>query len=200
MDIREELFKRRIVGLREITRSSIESIRADLLRLSLASREEIWLAIDSDGGNCIHALFLCDFIEQIAAPVTGLVVGRCYSMATVIFQACQKRIALPNARLFLHYVSVEPKISLSRSDEEIRAYIDRQIVEGRGAQARCEKLVAKRAGKSGAEVQRLMREGDILDVYLSAQEALGFGLIDEISEISQGSTKLIQSWVAREAE
>jgi ATP-dependent Clp protease protease subunit len=90
MDVLEKLQERRTVTLNDnINQEQAANLGHRLLELALESDEEIRLLIDSDGGNVQPALSICDVIASIKAPVIGIVIGRCFSMAVVILQAPQ---------------------------------------------------------------------------------------------------------------
>jgi ATP-dependent Clp protease protease subunit len=95
MDVLRELQGRRTLMLPcRIDEKIATDLRYRLLELSLESDEEIRLVIDSDGGYSEPSLSITDMIASITAPVIGIVIGKCYSMAVVILQACRKRLAL----------------------------------------------------------------------------------------------------------
>ena len=183
MDVQEKLNERRIITLsNDINREQSDKIRKKLLEFEIESDKEIYLLIDSNGGDTQSAFSICDLISCLKAPVTGIVVGRCSSAAVTILQSCKKRHALKHTFFFLHFVSVSFNFSIHLSDEEIKAIFERRRYEGKDQQAKSEQLVAARTGKSVDDIRKLMREGDVLDARLSAEEAIAYGLIDEIIE------------------
>jgi len=183
MDIQEKLHERRTVSLsNDINREQADKIRKKLLEFEIESDKEIYLLIDSTGGETQAAFSICDLISCLKAPVTGIVLGRCSSAAVTILQSCNKRCALKHTFFFLHFISVSFNFSAHLSDEEIEALFERRRYEGKDQQAKSEQLIATRTGKTVEEIRKLMLDGDVLDARLSAGEAMIYGLIDEIIE------------------
>ena len=149
-------------------------------------KKEIRLLIDSDGGHTRPALYVYDVIASLEAPVTGIVVGKCHSMATVILQACAKRLALEHAMFLPHFVSTTFVFSHRFSKKQIQKLFDRRYLESETIQQECERILAERSGKSLTEIRKLMRDGDDFGAQLSASEARRIGLIDEIVRDPKG--------------
>jgi ATP-dependent Clp protease protease subunit len=181
--ILERLYGRRIVLLgSDIKQGVADEVRAKLLEMALESKEEIRLLIDSNGGYSESSLSICDTIACLEAPVTGIVIGKCYSMAVTVLQCCKKRLSLPNATFLLHYISSHFDISYHLPEVDFRAILERRIEEGRANQLKNERIIANRTGLSIEVVRKLMRDGDVLDSHLSAGEAKMYGLIEQIVE------------------
>ena len=187
MNVLEELQGRRTVTLTSgINEKQAGDLRHRLLELDLASGQEILLLIDSDGGYAHPAFSVYDMISSLRSPVTGIVVGQCYSMATVILQACGKRMALENATFFLHFINSELEFSHRLPKKKIRALFERRYREGRDSQRKAERVIAARAGRPAKEIRKLMRAGDELQARFCADEAKKIGLIDGIIENPRG--------------
>lgn len=188
MDILKELTDRRTLALTDdIDQEQAIHLRHGLLKLELeSSDQEIRLLIDSDGGHVRPALYIRDVIASLMAPVTGIVVGRCHSMATVILQACAKRLALEHAMFLPHFVSTDFIFSHRFSKKQIQKLFERRYLESKAAQRESERLLAARSGRSLKEIRRLMRDGDDFGAQLSAYEARRIGLIDEIIRDPKG--------------
>ena len=183
MDIEDKLQERRILTLGDnINRHQADSLREKLMQLELESDKKIFLLIDSNGGDAAPGFAIYDLITCLRAPVIGIVVGRCSSMAVTILQACEKRIALKHASFFLHCISVTFSFSYHLSDEEIGVLFERRRFEGRESQMKSEEVLASRAGRSVEDIWKLMRDGDVLDARIGSDEAKANGLIDEITE------------------
>jgi ATP-dependent Clp endopeptidase proteolytic subunit ClpP len=187
MDIQEKLHERRIVALSDnINSEQADKLRRKLLEFELESDREILLIIDSDGGGTASALSICDAISCLRAPITGIVVGECSSMAVVVLQMCAKRKALKYARFLLHFLSTNFSFSNHLSDEDIEKLYRRRLVEGRNGQIYSEQVIAGRTGKPVEEIRELMLDGDTLDARLNAEEAKKLNLIDEIIDDPKG--------------
>ena len=181
VEILDQLQKKRIVVLGDgIDQRVVDDLRRRMLKLALDSDGVIRLLIDSDGGNVRPSYNLCDFIQGLSVPVAGIVVGTCMSMAVPILQACGIRHALPGSSFYLHYISIDYRFGLYRSDDEARALFERRLKEAREYQVFLENTIARRSKRSLEEIRRVMRDGDVLDTRMSPQEAKEFGLIDSI--------------------
>lgn len=158
------------------------SVIADaLMVLNDVSEEPIWLVINSPGGNVDQGLVLYDAIKTSSAPVH--VLGRnCYSMAAIIFSAGERghRYAFPNSSFMLHLPfgraegdAKEIAIKSKEMDKLKNKIIDELVDNGI-------KLTKK----------KLLQEID-REKWLSAEEAIRYGLVDKIVE--KGTLKFSKS-------
>jgi ATP-dependent protease ClpP protease subunit len=191
MDVLEKLQERRTVTLNDnINQEQAANLGHRLLELALESDEEIRLLIDSDGGNVQPALSICDVIASIKAPVIGIVIGRCFSMAVVILQACKKRMAAEHATFFLHHASSTFTFSQDLSEKEVRTLFNRCYLESKNSQAASEQVITSRTGRSAKDIQKMMHDGDALSARLNVEEAKAAGLIDGIIDNPLFSAKI----------
>jgi len=108
IEVEQTLLKNRVIFLT----GSIESKMAvklceRMVCLDLLNPgEPIILMITSPGGKVNAGLSIVDTIGFIRSPVVAVCAGQCSSMATVILAACDVRLALPNARIMVHSLSV----------------------------------------------------------------------------------------------
>lgn len=175
------LMKRRMILLGgSVSDEVVNRIRAIMLELNSRSNKQITLLIDSGGGSVDPGLWLYDFFGLMRAPVTGLVNGKCYSMAAVILQGCKRRFATPNSEFLIHQTKVGINdLSVGKSAEStIRNWFENAQISGR----RTSEILAQRMGSSVEAVDALKLRGTEERRFLSAQEALGLHLIDEIVE------------------
>lgn len=87
MNVLEELQDRRTVTLtNSINEAQAADLRHRLMELGFASDNEIRLLIDSNGGATQCSLSICDMISCLQAPVTGIVVGQCFSTQSRSFR------------------------------------------------------------------------------------------------------------------
>jgi ATP-dependent protease ClpP protease subunit len=176
------LQKDRVVYLGNgINHNMLDGIRIRMEELAERSREDIALIINSDGGDipCTHRF--CDQMKlMVDVPITGVVVGICWSAAVSILQTCSYRYAFPHADFFLHYSSDSFRYSLGLSEADIRGKFERALVEAKYHQAISEEIIAGRTDKTVEQVRNAMRDGDILAKHFSSREADEFGLIDRI--------------------
>ena len=150
---------------------------AQLLYLEAQSIEKpINLYINSPGGVVTAGLAIYDTMQYIKPPVATLCVGQACSMGSLILAAGEPgmRRALPNARVMIHQPS--GGISGQATDIEIHA---REIVALR---ERLVQLYARHCGKPASVIAEPFER----DHFLSPQQALEFGLIDEVVAARQG--------------
>lgn len=135
---------------------------------------KLHVILNSVGGDVYAGLLIYNTILEVATWGVSTVVearGLAASMGTIILQAGQKRIAPVSTRILIHEVAEMPADNFGVTkweDEagELRAVND-MLVD----------ILARRTGKKKATINKLISRKD---VWYSAQEALKFGLIDEV--------------------
>lgn len=141
-----------------------------LLALSAISTDPILLVISSPGGHVESGDMIHDMIAFVKAPVNILATGWAASAGALIYTAVPKerRYALPNTRFLLH----EPRggVGGMASDVEIQA---REIIRMR------ERLNRIFAEATGQTYEKIVEDTD-RDYWMSAQEALDYGLVGKI--------------------
>ena len=173
-DIFSRLLKDRIIFLSEdVNSASASLVVAQLLFLESEDPDkEISLYINSPGGSITDGLAIVDTINYIKCPVSTICVGMAASMGAVLLVsgAKGKRFATPNAEILIH----QPLISggLSGQATEIKIHAD-HLVKSR---ERLNKLLSERTGQSLETIERDTER----DNYMTAEEALEYGLIDGI--------------------
>ncbi len=171
-DIYSLLLKERIIMLfTPITDQFANIIIAQLLYLEREDPDkDISIYIQSPGGIINSGLAIYDTMQLIRAPVSTICVGMTASMATVLLCAGAKgkRYALPNATIHMHQAhgGVQGQVS----DIQIAA---REIL--REQEIICDILV-KHTGQSP---EKITHDTD-RDFYLNAQQAVEYGIIDEV--------------------
>jgi len=130
----------------------------------------LYMYVNSPGGSVIAGLALYDTIQHIASPVITANIGMAASMASFILGAGErgKRVALPNSRVMIH----QPMGGSEGQAEDIRVEAE-QILKIKGT------LVTMYAQMTGQTREQIMKDLD-RDNYMSAQQALDYGLIDKI--------------------
>ena len=173
-DIFSRLLKDRIIFLSEYVNSASDSlVVAQLLFLeSEDPAKEISLYINSPGGSITDGMAIVDTINYIKCPVSTICVGMAASMGAVLLAsgAKGKRFATPNAEILIH----QPLISggLSGQTTEIKIHADHMVK----TREKLNKLLSERTGKNLETIERDTER----DNYMTAQEALEYGLIDGI--------------------
>jgi ATP-dependent Clp protease protease subunit len=132
---------------------------------------DIEIYINSPGGSFTALTAIYDTMRYIKPDVRTVCLGQAASAAAVILAAGTKgkRLALPNSRILIHQPATEGGYGQS-SDIEIQA---REILRIRSLM---EDMLATDTGKSISEVSHDIER----DKYLTAEQALEYGIIDEI--------------------
>ena len=171
-DIYSRLLKERIIFLSgEVTDDSASLIVAQLLFLeSEDPSKDIQFYIDSPGGSVSAGLAIFDTMNYIKCDVATTCIGMAASMGAFLLAAGEKgkRYALPNAEVMIH----QPLGGARGQATEIQIAAE-HILKTR---ERLNRILAERTGKSVEEIAAATER----DNFLSAQEALEFGLIDSI--------------------
>jgi ATP-dependent Clp protease protease subunit len=175
-DIYSRLMKDRIVMLNGVVEdNSANLIVAQLLFLESQNPEKsIKFFINSPGGVITAGMSIYDTMQFIKAPVQTYVLGQACSMGSFLAQAGEpgKRFLLPNARHMIHQPSGGARGMASDIEISYREimYWKKQLTE----------LYVKHntAGKTFEDFERDMDR----DTFMSAQEAIDYGLADSIVE------------------
>lgn len=172
IDIEDRLFRERIIFLtEEVSDGLANAIVAYLLYLdSEDSGKPIYLYINSPGGSVTAGMAMYDTMQTIKSEVVTICVGLAASMGAFLLAAGTrgKRMALPHARIMIHQPLGGARGQAS--DIEIEA---KEILRMR---ASLNDLLAQHTGKS---IEQIQKDTD-RDYFLSAQEALQYGLIDKV--------------------
>ncbi|MBR6813580.1 MAG: ATP-dependent Clp endopeptidase proteolytic subunit ClpP [Tidjanibacter sp.] len=172
MDIFSRLMMERIIFLGTPIDDDVANIiQAQLLYLESNDPEsEVQIYINSPGGSVSAGLGIYDTMQLIAPRVSTLCTGMAASMAAVLLAAGEsgRRMALPHSRVMIH----QPMggVQGQASDIEITA---REILRLK------KELYQILAHHTGASIKKITQDAD-RDYWLSADEALKYGLIDEI--------------------
>jgi ATP-dependent Clp protease protease subunit len=173
-DIYSRLLKDRIVFLGTEVHDDIANvIVAQLLFLESEDPEkDIHLYINSPGGSVTAGLAIYDTMRYIKSPVSTICIGLAASMAAVLLAggAAGKRIALPNAEVLIHQPMGGARGQAS--DIEIHA---RNILRTR------DQINRILAAHTGQKVEKVAADTD-RDNFMTASEALAYGLIDKVLE------------------
>ncbi len=174
-DIFSRLLKDRIIFLAEdVNSASASLVVAQLLFLESEDPDkEISLYINSPGGSITDGMAIVDTINYIKCPVSTICVGLAASMGAVLLAsgAKGKRFATPNAEILIH----QPLIGgggLSGQATEIKIHADHMI----RTREKLNRLLSERTGQT---METIMKDTE-RDNYMTAEEALKYGLIDGI--------------------
>ena len=171
-DIYSRLLKERIIFLVGPIDDGIASlVCAQLLFLEAENpKKDISMYINSPGGVVTSGLSIYDTMEYIKPDVSTVCIGQAASMGSLLLTAGakNKRYCLPNARIMTHQPS--GGFQGQASDIEIHA---KEIINLR---SRLNQIYVTHSGKKIADIEALMDR----DTFLSPEEALQKGLIDEV--------------------
>ncbi len=169
-----KLFEDRIIFLgTTITDDVANAVMAQLLCLqSMDAERQISIYINSPGGSFTALTAIYDTMRYIKPDIQTVCLGQAASAAAVILAAGTKgkRLALPNSRILIHQPAIAEGSYGQSSDLEIQA---REILRIRSSM---EEMIAEHTGQSVEQVSRDVER----DKYLIAQEAVEYGLIDDI--------------------
>ena len=174
-DIFSRLLKDRIIFLgEEVNQTTASLVVAQLLFLESEDPDkDIYLYINSPGGSITAGMAIYDTINYIKCPVSTICIGMAASMGAVLLTSGTKgkRFATPNAEIMIH----QPLIGgggLLGQTTEIKIHAD-HMVKTR------EKLNQILSEKTGQPLEVINRDTE-RDNYMTAEEALKYGLIDGI--------------------
>lgn len=174
-DIFSRLLSDRIIFLgEEVSDTTASSVIAQMLFLeSQDSNKDIQLYINSPGGSVAAGFAIYDTMQYIKCDVSTICIGLAASFAAFLLAGGTKgkRIALPNAEIMIH----QPLISGNGIKGPAT---DIQIVSGQmqKTKQRLNRILAENTGRT---VEKICADTE-RDNYMSAKEALAYGLIDKI--------------------
>lgn len=176
-DIFSRLLKDRIIFMSEdVNSASASLVVAQLLFLESEDPDkDIFLYINSPGGSVTDGLGIIDTMNYIKCPVTTICVGMAASMGALLLTSGTKgkRFATPNSEILIH----QPLISgggISGQTTEIKIHADQMIK----TRERINKIISQTTGKPIEQVEKDTER----DHYMTAEEALEYGLIDGIMD------------------
>ena len=173
-DIYSRLLKDRIVMLHDDVNELTSSLLvAQLLFLEAEdSEKEIIFYVNSPGGIVTAGMAILDTMEFVKCDIRTIVMGQACSMGSLLAQAgtAGKRMILPNARHMIH----QPSGGMSGQATDMEIHVQEIL--------KMKKVLTQiyvdhnSKGKTFEEFSAAMER----DNFMSAQEALDFGLVDEI--------------------
>ena len=174
-DILSRLLKDRIIYLGEDVNPTTSSlIVAQMLFLESEDPDkEIYFYINSPGGSITDGMAIVDTMNYIKCPVETVCVGLAASMGAVLLTAGEKgkRFAMPNSEIMIH----QPLIGgggLQGQATEIKIHADHLV----RTREKLNKFLSERTGKPLDVIEKDTER----DNYMTAEEALEYGLIDGI--------------------
>ncbi len=174
-DIFSRLLKDRIIFLGEDVNATTASlVVAQLLFLESEDPDkEISLYINSPGGSVTDGLAIVDTMNYIKCPVSTTCIGLAASFGAVLLANGEKgkRFATPNAEILIHQPLIGGQ-GISGQTTDIKIHADQMLK----TRERLNKILSDRTGQP---LEKIMEDTE-RDHYMTAEEALEYGLIDEI--------------------
>ncbi|HJH66898.1 MAG TPA: ATP-dependent Clp endopeptidase proteolytic subunit ClpP [Clostridiales bacterium] len=171
-DIYSRLLKDRIIFLGgEINDDVANTVVAQMLFLEMEDPDaDICLYINSPGGSVTAGMAIYDTMQYIKPQVRTVCIGMAASMGAFLLMAGQKgkRCALPNSEVMIH----QPLGGAQGQATDVQ-------IQAEWLLKTKEKMIRMKAEMTGQDIERIRRDVE-RDHFMSAQEALEYGIIDEI--------------------
>lgn len=170
--LEDEMLKNRQVCLMgPVDEDSVNSLITQLLYLEQDSPgEKITFYINSGGGEVRNGLALYDVMQYITSPVHTVCIGLAASMAAVLFASGDHRELFTHSKVMIHDPSISG--SLTKKALELQVMTE-DLMDTRQALA---EILARHTGQN---LQTIL-EKTVSDTYFDAQDAVDFGLADDI--------------------
>lgn len=175
-DIYSRLLRDRIIMLSgEIDDNLANSVVAQLLYLDSINHDTISLYINSPGGSITAGMAIYDTMNYVKSNVSTICIGMSASMAAFLLSCGQKglRYALPNSEVMIH----QPLGGAQGQATEIKIAAERILK----LKEKINRILSKNTGQDLEKIQNDTER----DYFLSADEALDYGLIDKVIESEQ---------------
>jgi ATP-dependent Clp protease, protease subunit len=178
-DIYSRLLKERIIFLgSEIHDALANTVVAQMLFLEYEDPDkDILLYINSPGGSVTAGMAIYDVIKYVKPDVQTICVGSCFSMGALLLSAGTKgkRYILPHGKVMLH----QPSGGATGQSTDIQIHA-KEIIR---TKKELLKVLAESTGKTAEEIEKDTDR----DLYMNAQEAVAYGIVDEV--FSAGTRK-----------
>lgn len=170
-DIYSRLLKDRIIILSgEIEDTNANSVVAELLYLDSVNHDDISIYINSPGGSITAGMAIYDTMNFIKSDVSTICVGMAASMGAFLLSSGKKgkRFCLPNSEVMIH----QPLGGAQGQATEIKIAAERILK----LKEKLNNILSQNTGKNLKDIENDTER----DYFLSAQEALDYGLVDQI--------------------
>ena len=177
-DIYSLLLRERIVFLgQEVDDQIANLLIAELLyRDSTAPGKDVYLYINSPGGLAYAGMAIYDTMQLLTSEVSTVCVGMGMSAAAMVLcgGAPGKRLATPNAKIMIHQGAAGARGAPRDMEVQLREVL--------ATTRRMAEIVSHHSGKPLDQVERDIDR----DFFMTAEEAKGYGLIDEVLKPQRG--------------
>ena len=170
-DIYSRLLKDRIIIITgEIDDNKANSIVGQLLYLDSVNNENISIYINSPGGSITSGMAIYDTMNFVKSKVSTICIGMAASMAAFLLSSGEKglRFCLPNSEVMIH----QPLGGVQSQSTEIKIAAERILKH----KNKINKILSKNTNQKLTKIENDTER----DHFLSAKEALEYGLIDKI--------------------
>ena len=174
-NLNAQLQKSRTIMISEgVNAQTTQKVVSALLLMDEEDTKPIKLFINSPGGEVNSGFAIFDTIRFIKSPVYVVNSGLCASIATIINVAvpAKRRFSLPNSRFLIHQPLISGQVQGQASDIEITA---NEILKTR---EKINRILSQECQQKFEKVE----EDTLRDYWMTAQEALEYGLIGKIIE------------------
>lgn len=157
----------------EVSEKSSKAVVEKLLYLEVDKPgEPITFFIDTPGGSITSGMAIFDTMKLITSPVKVVVMGMAASMGSILLSAAKKgnRYVFPHARVLIHQPLITGRMVAPAVDINIQAKEMERLRD---------ELNQILADASGQPLKKIQQDTD-RDFYLTAQEAIDYGLADHI--------------------
>ena len=170
-DIPSRLFKDRIIMLvDEVNEDSATAIVSQLLYLDSENNNDITLLINSPGGSVIDGLAIYDTMNRIKSKISTIVTGQASSMGAFLLSSGEKgmRKASKSSRIMIHSIGhgYQGNIHDTRVSHAESEFLQTYLTD----------ILVTNTGQKSSKVKKDMER----DKFMSAEEALAYGIIDEV--------------------
>jgi ATP-dependent Clp protease protease subunit len=173
--VRGRLFEQRTILLRgSLDEGVANQAAAELMTLDATGDSRITVYLDLAGGTLDAAFALVDVVDLVGVPVHAMCVGRADGPAAAVLAVASRRAGTPHSRFRL----ADPSSAMEGSALELSRWADHHLAQ----LGRFHQRLALAVGRPVEEVAADCGAG----IYLNADEALSYGLIDEIA-LPQGT-------------
>ncbi len=172
-DIYSRLLKDRIIFLSgEIDDNNANTVVSELLYLDSINHDDISLYINSPGGSITSGMAIMDTMNFIKSDVNTICVGIAASMGAFLLSCGKKgkRYILPNAEVMIH----QPLGGAQGQASDVKIHAEFLLK----TRDKLNKMLSENTGKP---LEQIERDTD-RDNFMTAEEALEYGLIDKVME------------------
>jgi len=172
---RKFLEQRKVFLWGEVSAESAQDLVEKFLYLEATDPgKPITFYIDTPGGSITSGMAIFDTMKLITSPITVVVTGMAASMGSILLSAARKgnRLIYPHARVLIHQPLISGRMVAPAIDINIQAKEMERLRD---------ELNRILAEASGQPLENIIRDTD-RDFYLTAPEAIEYGLVDRIVE------------------